>query len=336
MDYQYNLQFGKLCSMLDIGDIIKTPKAISGGLLHRMFAIETSKGKYAVKALNPQIMARPTAENNYIMSEKIANIASKHIPAQPANIYNGTFLQNIDNQFYLVFDWGEGQSLKPRESTTVHCRMIGSMLAEIHLTDFSQIDDKNENSNVIKEIDWNFYLNKGRENDSNWVNHFYDHIENLFLWNDRAQKSSFMLGGESVFSHRDLDPKNVMWIRNNPIIIDWESAGSINPSHDLIESALYWSINESARIDKEKFHAFVSGYQQRFGNINADWRLALELGYSSKLEWLEYSLKRSLGMECNDESEQEMGTIHVTETINALKGYDEMMPELIAWLENMK
>ncbi|KOR90259.1 phosphotransferase [Paenibacillus solani] len=336
MDYQYNLQFGKLCSMLDIGDIIKTPKAISGGLLHRMFAVETSKGKYAVKALNPQIMARPTAENNYVMSEKIANIASKHIPAQPANIYNGTILQNIDNQFYLVFDWIEGQSLKPHESTTVHCRMIGSMLAEIHLTDYSQIDYKNENSNVIKEIDWNFYLNKGRENNSNWVNLFSDHIENLFLWNDRAQNSSFMLGEESVFSHRDLDPKNVMWIRNNPIIIDWESAGSINPSHDLIESALYWSINESARIDKEKFHAFVSGYQQRFGNINADWRLALELGYSSKLEWLEYSLKRSLGMECNDEREQEMGTIHVTETINALKGYDEVMPELIAWLENMK
>lgn len=335
MNSQYNLQLEKLCSMLELGELIEPPRAISGGLLHRMFAIETSKGKYAVKALNPQIMARPTAENNYVLSEKIANIASKHIPAQPANIYNGTFLQSIDNQFYLVFDWIEGQRLKPHECTTVHCRTIGSILAEIHLTDFSQIKYSNENSNVIQEIDWYCYLNKGRETNSIWVNFFSSHIENLFQWNDRARKSSLMLAGESVFSHRDLDPKNVMWIQENPIIIDWESAGSINPSHDLIESALYWSKNKSS-IDKDKFHAFVSGYQHRFGNINADWRMVLELGYTSKLEWLEYSLKRSLRIECNDDSEQEMGTAHITETINALEDYDEMIPELISWLEDMK
>ncbi|WP_235439599.1 hypothetical protein [Paenibacillus sp. DMB20] len=102
MNYQYNLHFEKLCNTLDLGELIKPPEAISGGLLHRMFAIETSIGKYAVKALNPQIMARPTALNNFIKSERIVSIASNHIPAQPAKIYKGALLQNIDNQFYIV------------------------------------------------------------------------------------------------------------------------------------------------------------------------------------------------------------------------------------------
>ncbi len=55
-DIQYNLQFEKLCDMLELGEIVGVPKAISGGLLHRMYSVETTQGKYAVKALNPQIM----------------------------------------------------------------------------------------------------------------------------------------------------------------------------------------------------------------------------------------------------------------------------------------
>lgn len=273
MNYQYNLQFEKLCNTLELGELIKTPEAISGGLLHRMFAIETSKGNYAVKALNPQIMARTTALNNYIKSERIVNIVSNHIPAQPAKIYNGTFLQNIDNQFYMVFDWIEGHSLKSHESTKAHCKKIGSILAEIHRTDFSQIGNSNEFSNAKKEMDWNFYLNKGREINSVWMNLLSNNIEQLFLWNDKAKRSSRMLAEESVFSHRDLEPKNVMWKQGSPIIIDWESAGAINPKHDLIETAVYWSMNELGRIDKDKFHAFVGGYQERYGIVDANWRM---------------------------------------------------------------
>jgi hypothetical protein len=97
MNHQYNLQFEKLCNTLKLGEILVTPEAISGGLLHRMFAIETSKGKYAIKALNPQIMARPTALNNFIRSEIIANIAANSLPAQPAKTIDGKFIQNIDN-----------------------------------------------------------------------------------------------------------------------------------------------------------------------------------------------------------------------------------------------
>lgn len=72
-DIQYNLQFEKLCNVLKLGDIGGDPKPISGGLLHRMYAMETTQGKYAIKALNPQIMLRPVAMQNYINSELISD-----------------------------------------------------------------------------------------------------------------------------------------------------------------------------------------------------------------------------------------------------------------------
>lgn len=132
MNNSYNLQFEKLCSKLKLGELIEDPEPLSGGLLHRMFAIETTLGKYAVKALNPQIMARPAALNNYILSERIANILSKHIPAQPANLYKDTFLHDLNDQFYMIFDWIEGSVLRPFEITEAHCKRIGFILAEIH------------------------------------------------------------------------------------------------------------------------------------------------------------------------------------------------------------
>lgn len=175
----------------------------------------------------------------------------------------------------------------------------------------------------------------GKEIHSDWVNLLSNNIEQLFLWNEKAKRSSKMLAADSVFSHRDLEPKNVMWKQGSPILIDWESAGEINPKHDLIETAVYWSMNEPSGIDKDKFHAFVCGYQECYGSIDADWRTVLELGYLSKLDWLEYSLKRSLQIDCADESEQEMGTKHVTGTINALKEYEEMVSVLETWLHNL-
>lgn len=336
MKVSYHLQFEKLCLMLNLGQLTQPPAVITGGLLHRMFAVETTKGKYAVKALNPQIMARPTAKNNYILSEKIVRIASSRVPAHPARIHEGSFLQNIDDQYYMVFDWVEGCSLKASEITTDHCRTIGSILAEIHAMDFSQIGSSNESAKLLQPIDWDMYWQKGRESDSVWADLLHSNLEQLSAWNEKALRSSGMLAAGKVYSHRDLDPKNVMWSHGQPVLIDWESAGEINPAHDVIETAVYWSMNEAGDIDKDRLLAFMDGYQEQHGHLNADWKMVLELGYLSKLDWLEYSLKRSLQMECTDEREQEMGTRHVIETIHALKKYEEMTSVLEAWLLELR
>jgi Ser/Thr protein kinase RdoA (MazF antagonist) len=334
IDIQYNLQFEKLCNFLQLGEIIGVPEAISGGLLHRMYAIETTLGKYAVKALNPQIMRRPAAMQNYIKSEQIANIAANTIPALPAKKFDGTFMQEIDNQFYLVFDWIDGESLKPNEIKLVHCEKIGSILADIHMTDFSELAIVNNGSGTAQLTDWNYYLQKGRENNTVWVNLLLEVIDKLYDWNTQANKSASLLATDKVISHRDLDPKNVMWNQDNPIIIDWEAAGCTNPMQELTETAIYWSENKKGNIDKERFLTFIGGYKKRYGTLKANWRMVLASSFLGKLDWLEYNLKRSLWIECTDEKEQQMGTDQVTGTINAISRYADMISELEEWLNN--
>lgn len=333
-DIQYNLQFEKLCNILQLGKIVSMPEAISGGLLHRMYAIETTKGKYAIKALNPQIMLRPVAMQNYINSERVANIASNNVPALPSKKFNGTFIQEIDNQFYLVFDWIDGKSLKLNEINKLHCEKIGAILANIHMTDFSNLGIINNWSDNAHLTDWNYYLQKGQENNTVWVNLMLKIIDELYDWNAEANKSARLLAPDMVISHRDMDPKNVMWNQDNPIIIDWESAGYINPMHELTETAFYWSENTIGSIDKERFLAIINGYKKRYGTLHANWKMVLLSGFLDKLGWLEYNLKRSLWIECTDKEEQQMGTAQVSETINSIKSYADTLPKLEKWLNN--
>lgn len=328
----YHLQFDKLCTLLQLGEIIREPETISGGLLHRMYTIETTLGKYAVKALNPQIMLRPVAMQHFIHSERIVTMLANNIPALPAKKFRGTSLQEIENQYYLVFDWVEGTSLKPNEIKALHCEKMGAILSDIHMMDFSGLGVKNDGPDHVELTDWSYYLQKGLEDKSEWANLLLENIDKLNEWNALANTSAKLLASELIISHRDLDPKNVMWRQNNPFLIDWESAGYIHPMQDLIETAIYWSENEMGNVDKERFFAFIDGYKLKCVNLEANWGIVLANGFLGKLGWLEYSLKRSLWIECTDEEEQMMGTAQVKGTIDDIRRYADRISELEEWL----
>ena len=332
-DIKYNINIKMLCSELKLGEVISEPSPIAGGLLHKMYAVETTKRRYAIKVLNPQIMIRHTAMLNFINSEKIANHLADKIPALAALIINGDVIHCVEGQYYMVFNWIEGIALKANEINQEHCRAIGSILADIHSTDYSDLGIRNDLLFHDKVIDWNYYLQKGKENNSLWVNALLETIKNLYIWNDQSIEASKSLASNLVLSHGDLDSKNVLWNEGKPIIIDWESAGYINPMQDLIEVAVYWSENLNGNIENNKFSAVLKGYKNKNGKLCDEWKPALYIGYLGKLKWLEYSLRCSLRIECSDEEEeQQLGTNQVSGTIKNIQNYADMIPVLEEWL----
>ncbi|OQR56826.1 phosphotransferase [Bacillus sp. CDB3] len=331
---KYYLDFEGICKNSLLGEMLNVPKSICGGLLHRMYVIETSKGKYAIKLLNPQIMLRPKAMQNYNNSEKITTLVSKKVPALPAKKIKGDSIQKINDQFYLIFDWIEGERLKDDEINNVHCEKIGEILAEIHKTDFGELDITNDGFENDELIDWNYYLLKGKEEHLEWDELLLKNFDNLKKWNVAAIESSEILSKSEVISHRDLDPKNVMWNNNKPVLIDWESAGYINPMQDLIETAIYWSKNEQGEVDKQRFSSFIIGYKKKHGVIQANWEDVLATGLLGRLDWLEYNLKRSFRIECTDEEDQKLGTAQVATTLNEINLYANTIPKLVNWLNN--
>lgn len=333
MNKDYQLDFPKLCLKSGLGTLLRAPVQLVGGHLHRMYALETTSGQYAVKALNPQVMQRPEAWQNMINAERIARLASNAVPAVPAKGSGGVVIPEVDGQYYLIFDWIEGASLPADRLTGAHCEKMGQILAELHAVDFTCLGLTDDYYAAESYYDWNGYLRAGVGASAPWADEFRHYSEHLYRWNARLITAAKKLSGNTVISHGDLEPKNVLWRGDAPVVIDWEAAGYIHPMHDLIETALYWSAEDTGKHDKDKFTAFVAGYTRKAGMLHADWPTVLDKGFGGKLGWLDYSLKRSLGIECADEAERQMGTEHVTGTLEMLREYDNMQETIIEWLE---
>lgn len=80
----------KFCEKYRLGKVISITK-ILGGLMHKMFKVETDKGIYCVKVLNPEVMSRKEAYSNFIVSESVSNLAKKNgIPVSSALDIDGT------------------------------------------------------------------------------------------------------------------------------------------------------------------------------------------------------------------------------------------------------
>jgi aminoglycoside phosphotransferase (APT) family kinase protein len=321
---------------LGLGSLKRPPETVTGGLLHKMYKVTTDKGSYAVKALNPKIMLRPKAIKDIVEAEHIAAALSNNIPAISALFINESYVQKSNGQYYLIYPWVEGRSVKPGEINVSHSMKIGKILAEIHKADLTSLYITREEEKMLNIVDWDDYLQAGNRRCAAWTTRMTEKRDELYDINDKANTAERCLNSNFIVSHRDLDFKNVLWQGENPLIIDWESASYINPMKDLLETALYWSEDSSGHVEKEKFKAFIDAYNQKATIPATDWDAVLYSNLTGKLHWLEYNLKRSLGIEASDEAEQNLGTEQVELTINAIETYLAQLPELKSWLKEMK
>ena len=147
----------KFCERYSLGKVINVTK-ISGGLMHKMFKVETDKGIYCVKVLNPEIMSRKEAYGNFVVSESVSNFAKQNgIHVSSALSIDGNYLTKLDDMYYMVFDYVKGKTLKDDEITVGHCKKIGNVLAHIHLLDYREIGLEPNAVEYKRLYDWESY-----------------------------------------------------------------------------------------------------------------------------------------------------------------------------------
>ena len=161
----------KLVIETKIGTYIKEINKISGGLSHRMYKVVTDKGIYAIKELNPGVMKRKDAFSNFIFSEKVSEIAIRSgITAIGALKVNNEVITKIDDNYYMIFEWIDGTTLKADEITEKHCEIIGEVLAKIHNIDFNEIEDEKRKNLNLEYYDWNKYNDLAEKNNKVYLN----------------------------------------------------------------------------------------------------------------------------------------------------------------------
>lgn len=283
------------------------PEILHGGHLHRMFAVTTERGRFAVKCLNPEVMARPEAWDNFIRSEEIARMAADVIPACPAVLINGCPVVRLEH-CWMIFPHLDGRCVPNEEITSVMAYKIGEILAKIHgMTELSAVTADPAPVRV-------------------WGNGDAAHPEHADLLNRWEQHRVRETYGKTVLSHRDLEPKNVLWHNGNPTLIDWEAAGEINGAEDLFTTALCFAKSADG-ISKERFTAFFAGYFTHADPADfdgCDWRQVSGCFYDLT-DWLAYNLTRD---------EREIGEEQAEWAMAELIRYDGMRDEILGWIRD--
>lgn len=325
-------QIDKLFNNYGLGKLIDEPKKIIGGLMHTMYQVATEDKKYAVKELNPTIMKRAGVVENMVNSERVAKAFEDIVPAITAIQFNDSPLLMLDEHYYMIFEWIDGTSIFSPNINPEHCSKMGILLGKMHSANILLYNINKENHEA-EMYDWDKYLLLGEETNAEWVQELSESIGDFKKWNKELCEACSLLSENLVLSHRDLDPKNVMWQDDKPYFIDWEAAGYVNPYQELLELLNYWADKGNGELDKEKFHVLYKGYISIVEKLDVNWDIVLASGFGGMLGWLNYSFKRSLGIESSSLEEKNLGTEQVFGTMKALRQYSENKVMIKDWLE---
>ena len=331
------MQFDKVMMALGLGEVTDEPDEVKGGLLHKMYKVKTTIGEFAVKVLNGEIMKRPEALMNTVNSERIAEVFSSSLPVVGALKIEGKHVHEVGGTYYMVFKWVEGRSVFAPEINEVHCRAIGEILGKMHSMNIDMEGVVPEEA-AADLYEWDKYKQLAKEKElqaKEWFVQYMNACEDIIAWNKAVCEAKEALSSNMVISHRDLDPKNVMWNNGQPLIIDWEAAGYVNPYQELLAVVNYWA-DDGCGINKEYFNAITEAYSKYVSFKGVEWDKVLAGSMAGMLGWLEYNVKRALGIEASDDKEVKMGEEQVIGTIKELYNYQDKTKMLKGWLETWR
>ena len=312
--YQYNLllrksntkKLEKLVRKFDLGSKIIKATQIHGGLSNRMYRVETDKAEYAIKKLNKTLMQNKTEFERITFAEKVSKIAEENgVFVERALEFEDKIIHEIDEDYYMIFNWNYGSHLQPEDVTDEICNTIGELLAKIHNLDFSKIEAEKSKKTETRIIDWQHYANVAKNQNKYYYKDLVENIEILYEINKKTNEALEYAKNNLIISHRDLIKKNIMWNNNIPTVIDWESSGYVNPTVELVQVCWNWANGDVGKFEFEKFGIIVNSYLQHVKKYKKeDMKKLIYANLWEAIEWLEYNLKRSLCIESTYRKEE--------------------------------
>ena len=298
-----------------LGEVLPPVVSVSGGYMHRMFRVNTPGHSYAVKHLNPEIMKRPDAMDNYRRAEKLEQILDDAgIPIVPALTVNGRKMQELDGEYFYIFHWQNGKITDWGHITAEQCRQAGNIQGRIHALQPKQIDPA---APLLSAISWRKYADMAEKQHSTIAPVLRENITLLDDAQDALNRARQALPNIECIADEDMDPKNVMWDNGKPVVIDLECLDYGNPASHVLQLSLQWSGITTCSWNPDLQKAFFEGYLDAYDNGFRDYGSILGLAYTW-VEWLEYNITRALG-KCQDENERQTGIAETENTIRRLR-----------------
>ncbi len=255
-----------LFETLSLGTVTEPVTPVSGGFMHRMYKVCTQNHTYAVKHLNPEIMKRPSAMENYKKAERLEAILEEAgIPIVAALLFDEKKMQEHQGNYFYIFDWHNGKITDWNNITAEQCWEAGNIQGRIHSIEMVCRETPAPTSPELSTIDWKEYLAKAaRHREVESI--LKENIALLDYAQNELNKARQSLPNITTIIDEDMDPKNVMWENGEPVVIDLECLDYGNPVSSAIQLSLQWSGITLCNYDSEKQKAFFEGYFEAYDN----------------------------------------------------------------------
>ena len=289
---------------------------VSGGLMHRMFKVQTTTGTYAVKRLNPEIMNRPDVLKNYSEAERLERILEENgIPIVAALSFGDKKMVSLGGKYYYIFPWNEGKITDFNNITSKQCHIAGEILGRIHGIDARNVSPEEP---ILCNVDFEAFLEDAKAKDSMIAPLLEANMPLLAEAQNKLNEARKSLPAMRAISNDDMDPKNIMWQDGKAYVIDLECLGYSNPISSCLDLSLQWAGTVNGKFNKDNLEAFFKGYLSAYDNGFRSYDELFGIAYTW-IEWLEYNIKRALGMVSTDTNEIRLGEAEAVNTINRIK-----------------
>jgi thiamine kinase-like enzyme len=309
-----------LLENIDLGDLTTTPEQLTGGFQHQIYKVTTSNGVYAIKEIgahknNPEFFK--TLEQN----EKISyEFNLKGINTVRVIIINDKVVHEVGDKAYIIYPWFEGTPLENTDTSLEYSKQAGSILGKIHK---EQIACGNSEIMPLAYENIEELENKLKTKPPL----LSENLDWLIELNSQYIESKLLLNKDLVFSHRDMDLKNTMVKDGVLYVIDWEDAGCINPTEELINTALSWSGLHNKEVKEDLFREFIKSYKSesnlRIENIDEGFMVCL----SYWVNWVKFNIKQLIENESNETAKQE-----IILTIKVMKYFEQNISLWKSWI----
>lgn len=288
-----------------LGKVLTGIEKISGGLLHTLYRVETESGCYAVKCVEMPLFN--FSQQLELAEQVAAYLVTQNFPAISAMMtVEGKKVLQRGKKLWIVYPWVTGKIIRAAETILPQARQIGHLLATLHQIPFPKALRHRLQPTLLTQWQWSRLIEKSEQAGCDYVAPLIRQLPDIQRDNQEAQAVWPLLLKTQVISHRDLDPKNVLWqTTSSPLIIDWEYAGWIHPGMDLLTVGLNWSGIPEGRFIPEGLQAVLVGYQVMLPRPVMDNNVfSGYIGYC--LEWLGFNLERALRAKTAEIARQEV------------------------------
>jgi len=323
-----------ICLLFGLGEPRGAAAPVPGGLSHLLWRVETGRGVFAVKQIN-----RDWGAPDYVAwyerafsLERAAFDAGVPMPRPVPVAATGACLGEVPGEPPLtvrVHEWVEGTQFEQRVHPPAVAATLGAMLGRIHALRMAAGATPAEALPVRGSDHWSGLAGHVEAAGAEWapeVRALLPPIGELEAYLREAHADPTPL----LLSHRDSDAKNYLRTpAGGLVLVDWDSAGPVNPRQDLANQALTCAGVHVGDPDRAVARAFVESYR-RGGGVAAPFaRTDLAELVSARLTWFDFNVRRALGERVLDDRQRAYGRAAVRRNTEQIPRF---VRSLDAWL----